>query len=142
MTGDVYTTESDKSSERGDEGELLKDEAVTESITAETISRIMEFATKHSDGIEEADNLGNALHDVLFEIISYCRKVTQGKLLIKKEGSVEVNVVPTIEECLRVSIKTPDGETRDRFDNGMLKCEIEEKFVRLLDCRANAEREG
>ena len=117
-----------------DEKVDLHEKAVSEVVlTEETISKIREFASEHSDGIEDADNLQNVLKELLPRIISYC---CTGE---KFSGSgnadlVEVYVVPA-QECLSVSIKMPGSESCEHFKRGILQDEVEKLFLGLLGFR-------
>lgn len=117
-----------------DEKMNLHENAVSKVVlTEEMISKIREFASEHSDGIEDADKLQNVLEELLSRIISYC---CMGKIFSGSRNTdlVEVYVVPALEG-LSVNIEVPGGELRECFEREITQEVVENCFLRLLGFR-------
>ena len=101
-------------------------------LSGETISKISEFASNHSNG-EDAEKLRDQLSNWLREIISYCCLGVPGKTHSKVVGGAAEDVVLTVEECISVRIEIADGEARGRFKRGALQSKVEKTFLTVLD---------
>ena len=103
-------------------------------LTTEAMSRISELASKHSANIEDADSLQAALKETLAVIVSYCCFGEDDKILARKTDAVKINIVPTVEKVLSVTITIGDGEKREEFKRGTVTQKgIEERFLKMLD---------
>ena len=103
-------------------------------LTAEAMSRIGELATKHSANIEDADSLQAALKETLAAIVTYCCFGEDDKILARKTDAVEINIVPTVEEVLCVTVKMGGGKKREEFKRGTVTQKgLEERFLKMLD---------
>ena len=103
-------------------------------LTTEAMSKISEFASKHSANIEDADSLQAALKETLAAIVSYCCFGEDDKILARKTDAVEINIVPTVEKVLCVTVKMGGGEKREEFERGTVAQKgIEERFLKMLD---------
>ena len=103
-------------------------------LTTEAMSRIGELASKHSTNLEDSDSLQSALKETLAAIVSYCCFEEDGKILTRKTDAVEIDVVPTVEKVLCVTVKMGGGEKREEFKRGTVTQKgIEERFLGMLD---------
>ena len=142
QTGDILNTERNaarvlfRKTERAIErtkGMNTEENKVT--LTTEAMSKISELASKHSANIEDADSLRAALKETLAAIVSYCCFGEDDKILARKTKTVEVNIVPTVEKVLCVTVKMGGGEKREEFKRGTVTQNgIEERFLKMLDC--------
>ena len=112
----------------------MNTEGDKETQTAEVMSKISELASKHSANIEDADSLQDVLKETLAAIVSYCCFGEDGKILARKTDAVEINIVPTVEKVLCVTVKMGGGEKREEFKRGTVTQKgIEARFLKMLD---------
>ena len=110
-------------------------------ITVETVSKIREFASTHSDSDGGVDNLRNALEQQLCEIISFCRLEIPGKTHPNCWGDVGSDVVLNVEECLSVRIEMTVGEAKGRFKRGACQEKVEKCILDMLENAATHKTE-